>query len=83
MLLLWERLVAPTQREQAELTALRVLDEYQRTGALPGPLIRHMQASAWRNGRVLTEEQVARSAREWADRMLAAVDAGAHPESVE
>ena len=72
----------PTLREQAEVGALRVRDEYARTGTLPAGLIRQMQAHAVRHGRVLTYDQVEREAREWFERVLAAVDAGADPEEV-
>ena len=73
----------PTLREQAELGALRVLDEYQRTGVLPRPVLRRMQAHAWANGRALTAEQVEREARDWFERVLAVDDAGGDVDEVE
>lgn len=76
-----------TLREQAELTAVRVLDEYARTQAVPGPVLRSIQAAAWRNGRALTREQIEKQlpdvVRKWADRLLAADDKGLDPEGVE
>ena len=72
----------PTLREQAELGALRVLDQYQRTGTLPDAVLRRMQEHAWSNGRALTAEQVESAARAWFERVLAAVDAGGDAEEV-
>ena len=72
----------PTLREQAELGALRVLDEFQRTGTLPRAVLDRMQSHAWGQGRALTAEQVEREARQWMERLLAGVDAGADPEEV-
>ena len=74
---------APTLREQAEVGALRVLDEYQRTGALPRAVLARIQAHAWSNGRAVTADQVERQAREWFERVLATVDAGGDPEEVD
>lgn len=82
----------PSPREQAEAIAALVMDEFSRSGTLPGPLLRSMQTAACRRtGAIVPLDQVAAQvgprladmAREWTQRMLAAVDAGADPERVE
>lgn len=61
--------------------ARRVLDEYQTSGALPGPLIRTIQtAHVRRTGHIPTYAEVERHVRAWADQWLAEIDKGASPE---
>lgn len=70
-----------TEREQAERTARRVLDEYAKSGALPGPLLRNIQAAhVRRTGHIPTFAEVEREVRAWADKWLAEIDKGADPE---
>lgn len=47
----------PTLREQTQLTAARVRDEYLRSGAVPGELIRHVQAEVAQRGRIISADQ--------------------------
>ena len=73
-----------TPRDHAELVTRQVVAEFVRSGTLPGPLVRSIQAAAWRSGRVLTAEQVEVQARGWVERMLAAtVDGDGDAERVE
>lgn len=69
-----------TLREQAERTTKAILDEYQKSGALPGPLVRSIQAQhVRRTGEIPKYAEVEREARAWVDRWLAEIDAGAKP----
>lgn len=71
----------PSLSEQAERTTRRVLDEFHKSGALPGPLVRSIQAShVRRTGHIPTSAEVERVAREWVGRWLQQIDKGASPE---
>lgn len=73
--------MALSQRQQAEATTRRILDEYQRSGILPGPLIRSIQTSyVRRTGRIPAYAEVETAARAWVDRWLSEIDKGANPE---
>lgn len=65
-----------TLREQVELTARRVLDEYRRSGALPGPFRArlHDKYGAWP-----AWSQIKAEAPEWAADFLSEIDAGQKP----
>lgn len=66
----------PTLREQADLTARRVLDEYMRSGALPGPLRArlHEKYGAWPSW-----HQIKAEAFPWAQDFCAEGDKGQKP----
>lgn len=73
--------MALSEREQAERVTRRVLEAFQTSGALPGPLVRRIQAShVRRTGHIPTTEQVEREVRAWAGEWLAQIDKGADPE---
>lgn len=63
----------PTPREVAELTGLRVADEYRRSRSLPGEFRHWLRVHKGVNTDVLTTEQVDRFSREWAESFLASV----------
>lgn len=74
--------MALSRSEQAERTTRRVLEEFQRSGALPGPLLRSIQAQyVRRTGFIPTVAEVERQARLWVDRWLEQIDKGADPET--
>ncbi len=64
----------PTPRETAELTGLRVADEYRRSRALPGEFRDWLRREHGVNTDVLTTEQVDRFSREWAQVFLDEMD---------
>lgn len=69
-----------SQREQSQRTIRRVLEEYQSSGALPGPFVRFIQASSFkRSGRLPTYDEVERYVEEWVPKWLAEIDEGADP----
>lgn len=73
--------MALSQREQAERMARRVLDEYEASGTLPGPLVRSIQAKhVKRTGHIPTYAEVERQVRDWVNRWMAELDQGANPE---
>lgn len=70
-----------SQREQAERTVGRVLDGFNKSGALPGPLVRAIQAKhTSRTGHIPSYEEVEAEVREWTARWLSEMDRGASPE---
>lgn len=61
----------PSLREVADLTGLRVVDEYQRSRSLPGEFRHWLRVERGVNTDVLTTEQVVRFSREWSEVFLA------------
>lgn len=74
-------MTVPDQREVAERTARRVLDAFAKSSALPGPLVRKIQAAhTRRTGHIPTYEEVEREVRAWVNEWLEQIDKGASPE---
>jgi hypothetical protein len=75
----------PSLREQAERTAQLIVEQYQRGGSLPSPLVKAIKAECWKRGHPFDDAQIERAlvdmARPFAERMLTVADAGGDVET--